>query len=108
MAEQKSAADQVKEAVWKYTAQALVLAVVFGFGVFVGYQKWGPGAGDQGQPALAARVQKMDLELNRIKNEREDCKKVLEVTTGRKQNADKQIAELRQKLATLQAAAVSQ
>ena len=47
----KSPQDQVKEAVWRYTAQGVILAVVFGAGLFVGYQKWG--SGEMGQPALA-------------------------------------------------------
>jgi len=93
----KSPQDQVKEAVWRYTAQGVVLAVVFGAGLFVGYQKWG--SGDMGQPALAKRVTDMDVEMNRVKNERGDCQKTLEVTNGRKQQIEKTVADLRKQLA---------
>jgi hypothetical protein len=93
----KSPADQVKEAVWKYTAQGVVLAVVFGAGVFVGYQRWG--AGDMGQPALAKRVSELDIEINRVKNERGECQKTLEVTNTRKQQVEKTVTDLRKQLA---------
>ncbi len=93
MADEKSTADQVKEAAWTYTAWTLVLVVVFLAGVFLGWQLWG--AGDNGQPALAAKVTKMDEELNRVKNEREDCQKVLQVTQARKDATDKELNALK-------------
>lgn len=99
----KPPADQVKEAVWKYTANAVVLAVVFGAGIFVGYQRWG--SGDMGQPALAKRVADMDVEMNRVKNERGDCQKTLEVVNSRKQQADKTLADLRKQLAAAKTSA---
>ena len=93
----KSPQEQVKEAVWRYTAQGVILAVVFGAGVFVGYQRWG--SGDTGQPALAKRVAEMDVEMNRVKNERGDCQKTLEVTNTRKQQVEKTVTDLRKQLA---------
>ena len=98
---EKSPADQVKEAVWKYTAQGLTLAIVFGGGLFLGSQLWGPGAGDMGQPALAKRVEELDLEVNRVKNEREDCKKVMEVTQSRYSDAQKKTKEQKKELKAL-------
>jgi hypothetical protein len=91
--EQKSPGDQVKEAVWTYTGYALILALVFGAGLFTGYQLWG--AGEMGQPVLAARVAALDQDLNRIKNEREDCQKVLEVTRTRNDALQKEVASLK-------------
>ena len=102
----KSPADQVKEAVWKYTAQAFVLIVVFGFGLFTGYTKWA--AGDTGQPALAKRLSELDVELNRVKNERGDCQKTLEVTTTRKKQVDKTVVDLRKQLAAAKSGAPAQ
>lgn len=92
---EKSAADQVKDAAWVYTQRVIVVLLFFGAGVFLGYQKWG--AGDMGQPALAERVAKLDQDVNRIKNEREDCQKVLQVTQTRKEAVDKELAALKAK-----------
>jgi hypothetical protein len=98
MDEDKSAATQVKEAVWTYTGWALVLTVVFLAGLFLGYELWG--SGEMGQPSLAKRVTKLDEDFNRVKNEREDCKKVLEVTQTRKAAADKELEALKSKPAS--------
>lgn len=89
----KTAADQVKDAAWAYTQRVIVVLLFFGAGIFLGYQLWG--AGDMGQPALAERVAKLDQDVNRIKNEREDCQKVLQVTQTRKEAADKELAALK-------------
>jgi len=93
MDEDKTAATQVKEAVWWYTQATVVLLLLFGAGAFLGWQLWG--SGDEGAIALRARVVAMDQELNRIKNEREDCQKVLEVTRGRQAVIEKEIAALK-------------
>lgn len=92
---EKSAADQVKDAAWVYTQRIIVVLLFFGAGIFLGYQKWG--AGDTGQPALMERVAKLDADVNRIKNEREDCQKVLQVTQTRKEAVDKELAALKAK-----------
>ena len=92
---EKNAADQVKDAAWAYTQRVIVMLLFFGGGLFLGYQLWG--AGDMGQPALAERVAKLDQDVNRIKNEREDCQKVLQVTQTRKDQADKELATLKAK-----------
>lgn len=97
MQEEKSAADQVKDAAWAYTQRTIVLLLVFGGGVFLGYQLWG--SGEMGQPALAERVAKFEQDFNRVKNEREDCQKVLQVTQTRKEAADKELAALKAKAA---------
>jgi hypothetical protein len=91
----KSPGDQVKDAVWVYTQRVIVLLLVFGGGLFLGYQLWG--SGDMGQPALSERVAKLDQDMTRIKNEREDCQKVLQVTQTRKEAADKELATLKAK-----------
>jgi hypothetical protein len=90
---EKSAGDQVKEAVWVYTQRVVVVLLFFGAGVFLGYQLWG--AGEMGQPALAARVEKLDLDVNKMRNEREDCQKVLQVTQARKEAAEKELQALK-------------
>lgn len=92
----KTAADQVKDAAWAYTQRVIIVLLFFGGGIFLGYQLWG--AGEMGQPSLAARVAKLDQDLNRIKNEREDCQKVLQVTQTRKDAADKELAALKAKV----------
>ncbi|HZR80232.1 MAG TPA: hypothetical protein VFD92_03965 [Candidatus Binatia bacterium] len=93
MDQDKSAATQVKEAVWWYTQAAVVLAILFAAGLFLGWQLWG--SGDSGAPALRERVVAMDQEINRIKNERESCSKVLEVTRGRQQTMEKEMNALK-------------
>jgi len=95
MEPEKSAADQVKDAVWVYTQRIIVALLLFGAGVFLGFSMWG--AGEMGQPALAARAEKMDQDMNRLKNEREDCQKVLQVTQARKESVEKELQGLKAK-----------
>ena len=97
MEPEKSAADQVKDAAWAYTQRVIVVSLFFGGGLFLGWSLWG--SGDTGQPALVERVAKLDQDMNRIKNEREDCQKVLQVTQTRKEAADKELATLKAKAA---------
>ncbi len=92
---EKSAADQVKEQVWLYTQYLIIVLLFFGAGLFLGYQKWG--AGDLGQPALLALKESNEKDINRLKNEREDCQKVLQVTQTRKEAVDKELAALKAK-----------
>ena len=92
---EKSAADQVKEQVWLYTQYVIIVLLFFGAGLFLGYQKWG--AGDMGQPALLALKESNEKDINRLKNEREDCQKVLQVTQTRKEAVDKELAALKAK-----------
>lgn len=95
MEPEKTAADQVKDAAWAYTQRVIVVLLFFGGGLFLGHQLWG--SGEMGQPALAERVAKLDQDMNRIKNDREDCQKVLQVTQARKDAADKELAALKAK-----------
>jgi len=90
---EKSAGDQVKEAAWVYTQRIVVVLLFFGAGLFLGYQLWG--AGDMGQPALAARTEKLELDLNKMRNDREDCQKVLAVTQSRKESVEKELQALK-------------
>jgi len=91
----QEAAAAVKEAAWWYTQAGLTLLATFLAGTFLGWQLWGSGA--SGAPALRTRVVTMDQEINRVKNEREDCQKVLQVTQGRQATLEKDIAALRAK-----------
>jgi hypothetical protein len=93
----KTAATQVKEAVWWYTQATVVLAILFGAGLFLGWTLWG--AGEQGAVHLRARAVAMDQDFNRIKNEREDCQKVLEVTRTRQATTEKELAALKARAA---------
>ena len=98
MQEDKTAADQVKDAAWQYTQRVIIVLMFFGGGLFLGYQLWG--AGENGQPALMELKAKLEQDVNRIKNEREDCEKVKQVTQARKEAADKELAALKAKTAT--------
>jgi hypothetical protein len=91
----KTAADQVKDAAWAYTQRVIIVLLFFGAGIFLGYQKWG--AGDLGQPSLLALKESNEKDINRLKNEREDCQKVLQVTQTRKEAVDKELAALKAK-----------
>jgi hypothetical protein len=90
---QDDPAAQVKEALWWYTQAAVVLLILFGAGLFLGWTLWG--SGDQGAPHLRERAIAMDQEINRIKNEREDCNKVLEVTRVRQAAMEKELNALK-------------
>ena len=91
----KTAADQVKDAAWAYTQRVIIMLLFFGGGLFLGYQLWG--AGENGQPALLALKETNEKDINRLKNEREDCQKVLQVTQTRKDQTDKELAALKAK-----------
>lgn len=91
------AAAAVKDAAWWYTQAGLTLLATFLAGTFLGWQLWG--SGDAGAPTLRNRVVSMDQEINRVKNEREDCQKVLQVTQGRQATLEKEISSLRAKAA---------
>jgi predicted negative regulator of RcsB-dependent stress response len=93
MDEEKSAANQVKDAVWWYTQATIVLLLLFGAGLFLGWQLWG--SGEAGAVALRAQAVVMDQDFNRIKNEREGCQKVLEVTRIRQAATEKELAALK-------------
>jgi hypothetical protein len=93
MQQEKTAADQVKDAAWVYTQRVIVVLLFFGAGLFLGHQLWG--AGDTGQPALLALKEANEKEISRLKNEREDCQKVLQVTQTRKDQVDKELAALK-------------
>ena len=93
--EDDSAAEQVKEAAWWYTQAILTLLATFLAGTFLGWQLWGHG--DDGAPALRTKVVTMDQEINRVKNQREDCQQVLEVTRGRQGAIEKELTSLRAK-----------
>jgi len=91
----KNAGDQVKDAVWAYTQRVVIIVLFFGAGLFLGYQLWG--AGEMGKPALVERVTALDKDVGRLKNEREDCQKVLQVTQTRKEAVDKELAAIKAK-----------
>lgn len=93
----EEAAAAVKEAAWWYTQAGLTLLATFLAGTFLGWQLWG--SGDAGAPALRAKVVTMDQDINRVKNEREDCQKVLQVTQGRQSTLEKELSALRAKAA---------
>lgn len=94
----QSAATQVKEAAWWYTQAIVVLVLLFAAGTFLGWQLWG--SGDDGAVVLRQRVVTMDQDINRIKNEREDCSKVLEVTRVRQTALEKEMNALKAKAGT--------
>jgi len=85
--EDELARKRVQEAVWTWTGRILVLAVVFGFGVFAGWYLWARGV--QGAPALRAQVVAQQDQILELKNNRVDIEGKLTVTQGRLSDCQK-------------------
>jgi hypothetical protein len=86
MAQAGHEAEEIKETIWVYTQYAVVLAIVFGAGTFLGYSLWGDAA-----------ILKRDLDasveqVNTLKNERETLKSQLALSTRDKEACQKQQA----------------
>jgi len=79
--EDELAKKQVQEAVWMWTGRIVVLAVVFGFGLFSGWYLWARGL--EGAPYLRQKVVEMDAQLLEFKNKRVDVEGQLVVIKGR-------------------------
>jgi hypothetical protein len=76
-------AEEIKETVWVYTQYAVVLAIVFGAGTFLGYTIWGDAATLRRD--LGATVE----QVNTLKNERETLKSQLALSTRDKEACQK-------------------
>lgn len=79
-------AEEVKETIWVYTQYAVVLAIVFGAGTFLGYSIWGDAA------TLKIDLDKTVEQVNTLKNERETLKSQLALSTRDKDACQKQLA----------------
>lgn len=79
-------AEEVKETIWVYTQYAVVLAIVFGAGTFLGYSLWGDAA------TLKVDLDKTVEQVNTLKNERETLKSQLALSTRDKEACQKQLA----------------
>jgi hypothetical protein len=79
-------AEEIKETVWVYTQYAVVLAIVFGAGVFLGYTLWGDAA------VLRRDLDASVEQVNTLKNERETLKSQLALSTRDKDACQKQLA----------------
>jgi hypothetical protein len=79
--EDEEAKNRVKAAVWEYTQQGVVLAVVFLAGLFTGYFTWG--SGTEGAVHLRQYVKDQDAQLLDCKNKRVDLQSRLDVIQRR-------------------------
>lgn len=79
-------AEEVKETIWVYTQYAVVLAIVFGAGTFLGYSLWGDAA------TLKTDLDKSVEQVNTLKNERETLKSQLALATRDKDACQKQLS----------------
>lgn len=79
-------AEEVKETIWVYTQYAVVLAIVFGAGTFLGYSLWGDAA------TLKVDLDKTVEQVNTLKNERETLKSQLALATRDKDACQKQLS----------------
>ena len=79
-------AEEVKEAVWVYTQYAVVLLIVLGAGVFIGYTLWGNAT------TLATDLKVQTEMVNTLKNERETLKSQLALATRDKEACQKQLS----------------
>lgn len=79
-------AEEIKETVWVYTQYAVVLAIVFGAGTFLGWSLWGDAS------SLRIDLDKSVEQVNTLKNERETLKSQLALSTRDKDACQKQLA----------------
>ena len=86
MAQAGHEAEEIKETVWVYTQYAVVLAIVFGAGTFLGYTLWGDAA------TLRTDLNQSVEQVNTMKNERETLKSQLALATRDKEACQKQLA----------------
>jgi hypothetical protein len=87
----EEAKKRVQEAVWAWTGRVVVLAVVFGFGIFAGFLLWGSGM--DGAIALRPRVVEMEAQVLEHKNKRVDLDSKLQVTQQRYEECQKALAK---------------
>lgn len=86
MAQAGHEAEEIKETVWVYTQYAVVLAIVFGAGTFLGWSLWGDAS------TLKVDLDKTVEQVNALKNERETLKSQLALATRDKEACQKQLA----------------
>jgi cell division protein FtsB len=86
MAQAGHEAEEIKETVWVYTQYAVVLAIVFGAGTFLGYTLWGDAS------SLRTDLNASVEQVNTLKNERETLKSQLALATRDKDACQKQLA----------------
>ncbi len=79
-------AEEVKETIWVYTQYAVVLAICFGAGTFLGWTLWGDAS------TLKVDLDKTVEQVNTLKNERETLKSQLALATRDKDACQKQLA----------------
>jgi cell division protein FtsB len=63
---EKTAHQQVKEALWTYSGWVAILLICIFAGLFIGHQLWGDAV------ALRRRVEALDAQVQLLKTERED------------------------------------
>ena len=86
MAQVGHEAEEIKETVWVYTQYAVVLAIVFGAGTFLGYTLWGDAS------TLRTDLNATVEQVNTLKNERETLKSQLALASRDKDACQKQLA----------------
>ena len=86
MAQAGHEAEEIKETVWVYTQYAVVLAIVFGAGTFLGYTLWGDAS------SLRTDLNASVEQVNTLKNERETLKSQLALATRDKEACQKQLS----------------
>ena len=86
MAQAGHEAEEIKETVWVYTQYAVVLAIVFGAGTFLGYTLWGDAS------TLRTDLNASVEQVNTLKNERETLKSQLALASRDKDACQKQLA----------------
>jgi hypothetical protein len=79
--EDEESKKRVQEAVWEWTGRILVLLVVFGGGVFLGWIMWGTGS--EGAVQLRPRVAELDGQVTEQRKKVIDCEGRLTVVQGR-------------------------
>ena len=97
--DEESAKQRVQEATWAGIQRIVVLVVTFGAGFFAAWLMYA--SGNQGAPALRARVTDLDAQIVELKKQRTDAEGKYEVANTRLGQCTTDLQKKNTELATL-------
>lgn len=89
--EEKSAEEQLHDAVWVWAGRIVMAAVLIGAGFFAGYMQWGDA------PQVRAELASTKDEIVNLKNERETANTVIARERRDKEVCQRELRELKKR-----------